>query len=717
MEMRKLTGKAAILAATIAASATASARSLLYYYDFDTVENGALVYEGVNKGMVSNADLTLQQSGSLLPGYVADGAFGSDYALCQNSKTSLWLGDGTTSLGCGTTVGFTISFWIKPSTTHDQWSNFFGFRLGGVDYRFTYRTANTAEFCLYYNLVNSGAVNPTYHVNDATVRGISELQTGVWQHLAIVATPNGTNNVGTCALYVDGAKVANVVLDRAGDLQRIYLGRYVLAAPSTLSIPDFSTKNTCIDDLAVFDYPTTAEHVKWLSMHKPAQPTGGPGRAMPIAWKFDTNDSSAGILATNSGTDTNLAYRWTDNSYVNWSTDAALNTVKAFLFQKNQTRTWRVDGTGDNGLGASLGSGITLSFWMNASNHQDLAAWSCFLSFRIGDRYERFGWGNGFAAGFKVFGTNASTIENDPEINYIEPGTEWRNVCLVWDKSGEKLKLYLDGEETNHVIPMSGFDSNEALKLLAVGSRYLDNTGAAGTYIPIAGGLRIDEVAVFNYSLSPEQIAWLHTNIPSLPPLDTTNIVRTVSADCAWADGLASWNVREWSVGSDVWTATTRYTIYPSCEDTDVEASVAFSGNVTITNDTFVTPRVLAVSGSGTLECADGSLFAPKSLVLTAGAELSVPVAAVRNGRFAPEGIVFGTGARIVFDINGLADRNVILPLATNAIVLPDGESDVLAHFGTKGRPAMGGQGRLSLPSTGDGIVLRCVKGFMLIVR
>ena len=46
MNMRKL-----VAAVVVAASAMAvNARSLLYYYDFDKVENGALVYTGVNKG-------------------------------------------------------------------------------------------------------------------------------------------------------------------------------------------------------------------------------------------------------------------------------------------------------------------------------------------------------------------------------------------------------------------------------------------------------------------------------------------------------------------------------------------------------------------------------------------------------------------------------------------------------------------------------------------
>ena len=48
--------------------------------------------------------------------------------------------------------------------------------------------------------------------------------------------------------------------------------------------------------------------------------------------------------------------------------------------------------------------------------------------------------------------------------------------------------------------------------------------------------------------------------------LDATNLVRTVSANGAWAGGLASWTVREWDDANEAWTNTTRTTIYPALE-------------------------------------------------------------------------------------------------------------------------------------------------------
>ena len=55
--MKKQTWKAAVSAAAIAATATVSARSLLYYYDFDAVEDGALVINRMANAGKLPADL------------------------------------------------------------------------------------------------------------------------------------------------------------------------------------------------------------------------------------------------------------------------------------------------------------------------------------------------------------------------------------------------------------------------------------------------------------------------------------------------------------------------------------------------------------------------------------------------------------------------------------------------------------------------------------
>ena len=738
----------ALFAAAIAAVApfaNTQARSMLYYCDFDTVTDGTLTW--VNKG-TGEVEPTVYQNGATAPGYAEGGPWGSGYALRENVYTTLLLGDGSASLGCGTTKGFTISLWVLAPANPVDWTDFFGFRQGNADYRFEF-TDNGTDFRVYSGHAETQYARATRRYNDdfndpANIT-VTELKANTWTHLAVVATPNGTNSVGTCSLYVGGEKVARINLISAGDLQQLYIGSAVRTAPSGPNAyrwPTGNPSNARLDELALFDYPATAEHVKWLAKHKPAQPVGGPGRAMPIAWKFDTADSSAGVLATNSGTGEQVAYKWSNSgAHYNYSRSGALNSAISFYpitvaGQVNNGLAYRVDDTTSaDGLGATLGSGVTVSFWLKSPEKvtglTGWGAWRDFLTGRIGDRRHRFEWCNPVddAPAFRIYRASDDGVglrnyhEDDPSSydgasasSRIVPGADWCNVCMVWEAASSKMRIYLNGENTKQVVQFLNPAATEALKILAVGAGGLDSddnnsrpNGNPNVYL--------DEVAVFNNSLSPEQVKWLASNIPSVPPLDATNLVRTVSSDGACAGGLASWGVREWN-GTE-WTDTTRTTIYPSCEDTEVEASVTFAADATLSNDTFVTPKRLSVSGTGSLVCEEGSLFAPESLVLADGAQLTVPVAAALDGRFAPKHITFGNGAKIVFDITGLETSPVTVPLAASAMTLPAGESDVIAHFAVKGRPspAIGGVGKISLVPNDGGLLVKCAKGLMIIFR
>ncbi len=181
-----------------AAASSAYGRSLLYYYDFEDVQNGGLVYSEINRGSGS-VELTGKfKSGSTIP-YSTSGAFGSSGAYkAASNQNSLWLGDGSASLGCGTEKGFTLSFWMKTQTSHIAWTNPFGFRLAGIDYRIEYTTANDGNFTIYYRDSNGDhtAVAQTIQVPDA----------GVWKHYAFVFRPNcgKTAGLGTCTIYIDG---------------------------------------------------------------------------------------------------------------------------------------------------------------------------------------------------------------------------------------------------------------------------------------------------------------------------------------------------------------------------------------------------------------------------------------------------------------------------------------------------------------------------------
>ena len=665
--MKKQAWRATVSAATIAASAmTANARSLIHYFDFDTLRNGSLAYAGVDKG-TRPADFTFKNNGSASLGYTT-GALGSDHAFYSSNKSAIWLGDGSASLGCGTTQGFTISFWCKPSASHTAWSDFFGFRVGGMSYRFEYSTANSSAFTLYSSTADllSPATGEFFYYSGAAAN--------VWHHFAIVATPNGTNSLGTCAFFVDGGKVGDVALRAAGDLQQINIGTWQRAGNGTDRKKP--ANNTGIDEVAVFDYPATVEQIKWLAKYKPAQPAAGPGRAMPVAWNFDTTDTTVGVAAGNNGSGPDAAILWGGNNpKATAASGGALDS--AYCMEPNNKATWRVNNL--DGLGATIGSGYTISFWLKAKASP--VKWHDFFYYALGDQdwALRFEWYSDTPAHAHAYGRNLTSA---PAFTRGEETIDtWQHVCLVWNPSSMTIDIYFGGSRTAQVSYSTLPSLSEPLPTIMLGSQSYDNDkkwrNAGGDT-----GVFVDELAFFNHSLSTSQIAWLGTHIPCLPPLDATNLVRTVSANGAWAGGLASWTAREWDEVGEAWTNTTRTTIYPALEDTEAEVAVALADGVELTNDTFVTPKKLAIRGSGTLAAsatlkpAADSRFAPQALEIGEGLQLTVPLHAVNVGGT----LTFGTNAKIVFDVSDYDGDETALVIG--GIVLPSGESDALAHFG-----------------------------------
>ncbi len=660
----------------------ASARSLLYYFDFDRVENGALVYDGVNKG-TGTAAFTLKVNGGSVAPSTSNGAFGSPHAFYTSTKTSLWLGgNGGRSIGCGMTRGFTISFWMKANTSHGgAWTDFFDFKVGDVDYRFEYRTANTTDFTVFArnNLGKDSDGLSLGRLREA----VKSVPAGVWTHVAVVSAP-GTNSLGACSLYIGGERFSDLVLEASGDLMRVIVGSWVIGNDGADRTG--AASNTGIDELAVFDYPATAEQVKWLAHYRPGQPVAGPERGMPFAWYFNTTNAATGVLATNSGSSPfNASVSAAFNrSFIRASTNAALNS--RYSMDASDWPTWRVAST--NGLGATAGSGYTFSFWIKAPQKQ--VKWTDFFTYCLGGttRSTRFEWDDLDTSRIRLYG---ALPRNDaqPQLGRgcVIPRTvgAWDHLCLVWNREDGRADVYANGVREAQVPFTSAPSDTSAITEILVGmqSRNDDGSWRGGADGTRNTGVCLDEFAMFNHSLSPEQVVWLGSRVPALPPLDATNLVRTVLADGAWSGHLASWGVREWSGGA--WADAGRSSIWPACEDVDVEATVTLAAGVTVTNDTFVTPKRLAlVAATGatlpvaaTLKSTSDSLFAPQELEIGDDIHLTVPLYAVSTLGT----LTFGTNAQIVFDVSNYNDGGTTNALTVGAFALPSGESDVLAHF------------------------------------
>lgn len=696
-------GIAALAFLTMSATA-ASARSLLYYYDFDTVdESGNLVVSGVNKG-TGNLEPTVVNSNGTAAATAASKVIGgvfsdSGYSFSVNSDRTIWLPQARdSSLGCSTTNGFTISAWIKPpanTATSYQWYDIMGFALG-----------NENAFLEYSNVKNTLRL---YGISADNELGIV-FNPNEWAHVAIVATPNSPNSYGTITLYHNGVESARATSKGIGTLKQVQIGEVVYKDGARRYV---GWSPTAIDEFALFDYPATAEQVKWLTKHKPGQPTGGPGREMPLCWRFDkiVNDQTR---TDNSGTGNIVTSHW-----LPWNDDeafkggGALQTINSYQMNDNHPFTFVATNTVD-GLGATAGSGFSFSFWLRAV--ETPSAWSDFFGFVLGQQSLRLEWTiSGSPIYFNAYGGQTPGIgwTAADKVNEGRTANVWQHIALAFNTENSNVDIYTNGFYSATATAKAPIGSSQRIEKITVGPGvYIpdkDGNGNTERYVAPTKQVVFDELAFFNYSISPEEIAWLGSNIPKLPPLSATNLARTVSADCSWAGGLASWNVLD-GTGA----ATGRRSIYPSCEDTEVEVAVSIAAAATIANDTFVTPAKLKFtngtggeSAAATLVPGANSMFEPENLEVGDGVALTVSPGAV----VVADTLKFGAGAKIVFDMSNAGDEKVVKGISFDSCELPPGDSDLASHFAVRG-------GMYSIVVSDDGktVNLKGMRGAIIFV-
>jgi hypothetical protein len=586
--------------------------------------------------------------------------------------------------------------WIKPpvgTAATRAWYDFFGFRINENRYFLEY--SNVAnEFRLY------GAV-ALYAANLPRLATVS-FTPDVWSHLAIVATPNATNDNGTLTLYFNGAAVSTAEALGKGVLKQIYIGQTVLSHEGVRSK---GWSNTAIDEFALFNYPASAEQVKWLTRHKPGQPTGGPGREMPLCLRFE-RDNGGHAETWNTGTG-DIAVQpvklW--GSDVPYTMKGALKTVSAFQTIYNGFTFAAVND--EAGLGATVGSGFSFSFWLYAAPTP--SEWADFFGFYLGSLNAiHLEWTNrGDPRSFCAYGGSPP----NGEVTEGRLAQTWQHVAISYDALKNAVDIYLGGIKRASTYLLTPISQTDFLKRITVGpgSYYFENNTLSQRMHVHSVNTSIDELAFYNYSISPEEIAWLGANIPRLPPLTATNLARTVAADCSWAGGLASWRVLDGKNGD-----TGRRSIYPSCEDTEVEVAVSIAAEATVVNDTFVTPAKLTfTNGTGgasaavTVSAAADSMFAPENLEVGDGVTLTI-----KPGDVSVAGeLKFGQGAKVVFDMSDVGDDKMVTGLSFGSLALPTGADNALSYFSARGGYA------LFLSEDGHAVCMAKKRGLSLIFR
>ena len=604
--------------------------------------------------------------GSFAP-YCTNGAFCSQYAFCSNLRgNSLWLGNQTTSLGCDTDGGFTISFWVKPTSSHSAWSDFFGFRIGGYNYRLEYTSASSAAVRVFCNMdENTSSLHSDY---------ISAFSAGRWNHVALVFS--GSSNYG---IYVNGELATVARLAGGGTLTQVHVGQTLLREGTKVRCypNNSSPTGTAIDNLDIYDTAFSAAQV--------ATAANGHRREMPIWWKFDETNSR-GLTAANSGSGDYTAFKWNPKNYGSGYSDYGMyltpgfaDTAHSFHLDASSGKFWANFCV--TNLAETSGYGFSYSFWLKAND--GATAWRSIFGFVLGDQNFRLAWGNATPRTLYYGGTGMTG-----QFSGFTPAT-WQHVCVLWNHATSKIEIYIDGEKKVATTFTADPGDSTAISRISVGPWAEGSNISEGFYNNNNKGTTVDEFAFFNYALSTNEIAWLGTRLPALPALESTNIVRSVSGSALWDGGVASWGVNEWDDGTSAWADSSRTVPWPLGEDSIVAAEVSFSEGAVLTNDTFVTSKRLVLAPassatlpvSATLAAASGSLFAPHSLEIADGLVLTVPLYAVST----PGTLTLDTDSKIVFDVSNYCDGGTSNALSAGAFALPSGETsaDLLSHFGT----------------------------------
>lgn len=571
------------------------------------------------------------------------------YSIQENAWSSLWLvGDGEEGLGCSYKTGFTLSFWVKVPATISNWSDFLGFRLGTEDYTF--------EFC------NSHPNIQIYVQSACTLRSLSNIdtsisvptKTGEWNHFCLVWKPylswrSWPQHFGE--LWINGVMVGRVTSTTSanGALQELHLGGWERRNGGDRQ----SSSNSALTDICVYGQAISDDDVQWLYKHV----RGSIPRGREATLNLHMEKGQSKIQLDNNGTLTNQFYYsnggYTYEPYSPGVLDT-LYALKVYGADNHYNGKW-IDGDETTGLGCSTATGFTLSYW--AKPTESLGSWSDLFSFGLGNtncniRHEFCDNKGKFAYYGNCGGNGQKTITNN----------EWHHHVLVWDPQTQKCDAYVDGAVAWN-LTIGNIDTG-VFRRFYIGSAVLNEDGKMRTGWLNAG---LDEVALFNFSATADEIAWLKTNKPKLPPLAATTLARMVSGDCAWDGFAANWTV----------DATTRKLVWPAGEDEELTATVTAEGDANLTVDTVVGAQLVLEGASGTavnLALAKDCIFAPASMAIAAGLNVTLPVATKVAGT-----LTFGTDSKIKFDVSTLlaGDETV---LTVGEFALPEGEEDVLAH-------------------------------------
>lgn len=311
--------------------------------------------------------------------------------------------------------------------------------------------------------------------NHQEVCGDTDLSTGRWYHGAI------TWDSTTVKIYVDG-KLDN----GSGTAQTIV----PVSNVTTLRIGRSPTWNSGywngqIDQVRVYNYVRTPAQIAWDYNH-----------GKPVAqWRFDecqgttihdeSGNGNNGTLNLGASGQT-AAGTCTNNASTAWYNGRAGKYNSSLNF----------DGTDDYVLGTSVGANIfasdsSISAWLKRTTED--SGFHGVLS--QGEDHTGFWWLGSYSNVWQFYANNSST----PLLQSSSPiiAGNWYHVVVV--RNSSNTLMYVNGVQVDSDSPTSTGNSENL---------YIGRTGGFSEYFD---GL-IDDIKIFNYALTPEQVKQLYNN-------------------------------------------------------------------------------------------------------------------------------------------------------------------------------------------------------------
>ncbi len=420
-------------------------------------------------GTTANDTSENSNSGSLVNGPVWEHAGSCKQGSCINF-------DGTddrvshSNNDLGDNIG-TISLWLKSFVPTDS-DGFFSTEAGGRD-KAGYIDSSTYHMAVYDGSAwrdrSGGTVDNDWHHISFTWDG-SAGDTYLYIDSVLVDSDDGTSWTGGTDTWTN---IGRQALSYGGMTDAYWEG--------------------LIDDVKIYDYVRTPAQIAW-SYNK-----GGPVGY----WKFDecsgttANDSGSG---GNNGTitpgtgappeNTATGTCSSGNNYEMWN-DGTTGKVNASLgFDGNDDIVTIPD---DNSL--DITSAISLSAWIKVNSFSpDHARIMTKDSTTQGNP---FSWMIESNASLQFCQTGLSACNFETGANTLQAGV-WHHVAAVWD--GTNRYLYIDGKQRAFEAQSGTMAVND--NDLTIGNNADNNRDFDG---------QIDEVKIFNYALTPEQIKTEYT--------------------------------------------------------------------------------------------------------------------------------------------------------------------------------------------------------------